>query len=67
MEQFKPTIGIEPTNKYDKAKQDLIQAMSSISELSQQEQEMLAKEVFGAARIAAVLNAFNGYSYGNHN
>ncbi len=59
MDRFKPTIGIEPTNKYDKAKQDLIQAMNSIRELSQQEQQKLFTELFGAARIAAVLSLFN--------
>lgn len=59
MDRYKPTIGIEPTNKYDKAKQDLIQAMNSIRELSQQEQQMLFTELFGAAGIAAVLSLFN--------
>ncbi len=59
MDRFKPTIGIEPTNKYDKAKQDLIQAMNSIRELSQQEQQMLFTELFGAAGIVAVLSLFN--------
>lgn len=59
MDRFKATIGIEPTNKYDKAKQDLIQAMNSIQELSQQEQQKLFTELFGAARIAAVLSLFN--------
>jgi len=59
MERFKPTIGIEPTNKYNKAKQDLIQAMNSIQELSQQEQQKLFTELFGAARVTAVLRLFN--------
>lgn len=56
MDCFKPTFGIEPTNKYDKAKQDLIKAMNSVRELTDQEQRMLAMELFGAANVVAVLN-----------
>lgn len=59
MDHFKPTIGIEPTNKYDKAKQDLIQAMNSIQELSQQEQQKLLTELFGVARVAVALSLIN--------
>lgn len=59
MEQFKPTFGIEPTNKYAKAKKDLIQAMNSVRELTPQEQQMLATELFGAEKIAALLNLLN--------
>lgn len=59
MEQIKPTVGIAPTNKYDKAKVDLLQAMSSVKQLTVQEQKMLATELFGAVRVAAVLNLFN--------
>lgn len=55
MDCFKLTMGIEPTNKYDKAKQDLIQAMNSIRELSQQEQQKLFTELLGASGIATVL------------
>ncbi len=61
MDRFKPAIGIETTNKYDKVKQDFIQAMNSIRELTQQEQQMLVTELFGAAGIAALLNLFNRY------
>lgn len=56
MNSFKLTPGIEPTNPYDKAKQDLIKAMNSVRELTDQEQKMLATELFGAAKVAAVLN-----------
>ena len=61
MDYFKPTFGIEPINKYAKAKQDLMQAMSSIRELTQQEQQMLATELFGATKVAALLNLFSRY------
>ena len=47
MNEYKVTLGIEPTNDYEKAKQDLIQAMQSIQKLSPLQQQMLAKEFFG--------------------
>ena len=40
MDKYKLTLGIEPTDKYNKAKQDLIQALSSLQELSPQEQRV---------------------------
>ena len=49
MEEYKLTLGMEPTDDYKKAKQDLIQAMRSIQKLSPQQQQMLAEELFGAA------------------
>ena len=61
MDRCKLTVGIEPTNKYDKAKQDVIQAINSIQELTQQEQQMLVTELFGAAGISAVLSLFYRY------
>ena len=59
MDYFKPTFGVETTNKYDKAKQDLIKAMNSVRELTNQEQRMLAMELFGAANVATMLNLLN--------
>lgn len=56
MNQYKPTIGIQPTDKYEKAKQDLITSYNSFRELSPEQQGMLVKELFGAANAAAVLN-----------
>lgn len=57
MSQYRPTVGIEPTDKYEKAKQDLITAYNSFRELSPNQQETLAKELFGAANVAAIINA----------
>lgn len=51
MENHKLTIGIEPTEKYLKAKQDLLQAFKSYSELTPMEKECLAKEIWGAAQV----------------
>ena len=56
MDYFKPTFGVEPTNKYDKAKLDFIQAINSFQGLSQQEQQALLAELFGVAKVAAILN-----------
>ena len=56
MGQYRPTAGIDPTDKYEKAKQDLIKAYESFNDLSSIQQEKLAKELFGAANVAAVLN-----------
>lgn len=54
MEEYKLTVGIEPTDEYKKAKQDLIKAMQSFQTLSRQQQQMLAEELFGAANIMAL-------------
>ena len=51
MEEYKLTLGIEPTDDYKKAKQDLVQAMWSIQKLSLQQQQMLAEELFGTANV----------------
>ena len=56
MYEFKPTVGIEPTDKYKKARQDLLQALKSYDDLSPVEKESLMKEFFGAANVAAVCN-----------
>ena len=41
MDKYKLTFGIEPTDKYEKAKQDLIQALHSLEELSTEERHEL--------------------------
>ena len=55
MNQYKPTIKIESTDNYEKAREDLLTALHSFSKLSYIQQECLAKELFGAAKVAAVL------------
>lgn len=61
MEEYKLTLGIEPTNDYEKAKQDLLQAMQSIQKLSPLQQQMLAKEFFETAGNMALLKMFQRY------
>ena len=61
MEEYKVLLGLEPTDKYKKARQDLIQAIKSIDELSQKQQKNLAEEMFGRAKVAAVIELFKQY------
>ena len=61
MAEYKVSLGLEPTDKYKKARQDLIQAMKSINELSPQQQKNLAEEMFGRAKVAAVIDLFKRY------
>ena len=56
MNKYKPTIKIESTDNYEKAREDLLTALHSFSKLSYIQQECLAKELFGAANVATVLN-----------
>lgn len=53
------TVGVEPTNDYDKAKQDVMQAWASISKLPDHQQRRLAEELLGAANVAAAINLLN--------
>lgn len=59
MDNYRVTVGVEPTNDYDKAKQDVMQAMASMRKLSPRQQRMLAEELVGAANVAALLNIFH--------
>lgn len=59
MTNFEPTFGIDPTDDYDKAKKDLMQAAISIQKLPAQQQQQLAMELFGAANVVALLKLFN--------
>lgn len=58
MDNCRLTVEFEPTNDYDKAKQDVIRDMASIRKLPPQQQRMLAEELVGAASVAALLNIF---------
>lgn len=56
MVNYRPTFGIEPINDYEKAKQDVIKAMNSVSKLSPQQRQRLAEELWGAANAAALFS-----------
>lgn len=61
MEEYKITLGIEPTDEYIKAKNDIIEAMSSIQKLTPQEQQALAQEIFGAESVKLVMDMMRRY------
>lgn len=56
MDDYRITVGIRPTNDYDKAKQDVLQAMESIRKLPPPQQRMLAEELVGTGNVAVLLN-----------
>lgn len=68
MNEFKPTVGIEPTDQYAKARQDVMQAFDSVRKLEPWQREQLAKDLFGAevaATIYVILQQnFGGDHYG---
>ena len=61
MDSYKPTVEIEPTDKYEKAKTDLLQALKSYGELTPKEKECLMKEFFGATNVATVCDLLKHY------
>lgn len=54
-------IDAEPKDNYEKARQDLLQALKSYGDLSPTEKESLMKEFFGVANVAAVCNMLKQY------
>lgn len=58
MDNYRMTVGIEPTNDYEKAKQDVMHAMVSVRKLPPQQQRMLAEEMVGTVNVAALMNIF---------
>lgn len=58
MNDFRITTNIEPTDKYQKAKNDCLQAANSMQALTNEEQKQLAEELFGATRVQLLLKAF---------
>lgn len=64
MDQYRITFGIEPTDKYIKAKQDLVTALQSFDELSDAERECLLQEVLGTANYVVANKIFKLFSGG---
>ncbi len=50
----KASLKIEPEDKYGKARMHVIQAMKSMQELTPQQREQLAKELFGIEAVAYI-------------
>lgn len=64
MGDYKITLGIEPTDEYKKAKQDIIQALTSVQKLSPQQQKDLITELFGTAKVSFAMQIFDQYFAG---
>lgn len=64
MGDYKIKMGIEPSDEYKKAKQDIIQALISVQKLSPQQQKDLITELFGAAKVSFAMQIFNQYFAG---
>lgn len=58
MNDFQTTVDFKPTSDYDKARQDVLKAISSIEKLSPYQQQSLAEELVGAANMAMLLDLF---------
>lgn len=54
MDDYDINISIEPKDKYAKAKEDVIQAMKSMQELTSQQRDQLVKELFGPEAVAYI-------------
>ena len=58
MDDYRLTIGMEATDRYQQAKNDLIKALKSCGELTPQERERLLSEIFGAEIVAQLKHFF---------
>lgn len=58
MENYKLSVGFEPTDKYQKAKQDLLQAINSFRELDDTHKRRLLNDFFGAEKVAFMQELF---------
>ena len=56
MNEFKMNVDIEPTDKYQKAKLDLLQAIKSFESLTQQQKLQLVEEAFGVSKATAIID-----------
>ena len=54
MDGYDVNLSIEPKDRYEKAKKDVIQAMKSMQELTSQQRDQLAKELFGLEAVAYI-------------
>jgi hypothetical protein len=59
MDNYEFKIGVEPTDKYEKAKKDLLQALKSFGELVPIQKEYLIKEILGATNVEILCNILN--------
>ena len=63
MEKFGIAPAIEFDDDYLNAKSDLIKAKESISKLNEEQRKRLAAELFGIARVEAVMNFISNMNF----
>lgn len=56
MDEYEMKVDIEPKNNYEKAKQDLIKAISSFDKLTVQEKQDLITEALGIETMQYLIN-----------
>lgn len=56
MMHYEPHITIDPTDKYEKAKKDALQALNSISDLNMQQQQQLLGELVSIWQWRMLIN-----------
>lgn len=61
MNDFRLSVGAEPTDAYEKAKKDTIQALQSTQRLTPVQRQKLAEEFFGAAAVASIIQFLDNY------
>ena len=64
MYPIKPTIGVEPTDPYEKAKKEIYTALNSARTLPPEQQEKLARELFQSVDVAAAMRLMQYLLYG---
>ena len=61
MGDYKLSVGVEPTDMYEKAKKDMLQTLESVQSLSPFQRQKLAEEMLGVAgfeRFCQLLNCY---------
>ena len=61
MENYKVTVGIEATDKYEKARRAFLEAKTAMDALPPQQQEQLVRELAGAEALASVYAVLKKY------
>ena len=51
---YKPKLSIESTDKYEKARNDVLKAKQSVAELTTQQKKTLLEEIFGVEAATKV-------------
>lgn len=61
MQDYKVTMGVDPTSDYQKAKKDLIEALQSFSKLSSVDKERLCREFISAEAFTVLCRMAQQY------